>query len=65
MIDHGVGLFRIDGTGSVDLADMREDLSTAEFARFLEEFPHLPKITWAEFVAWVDVVEDTTGEGVA
>lgn len=65
MIDHGVGLFRLEGPGPVALADLRDDLATAGFARFLEEFPGLPKISWAEFVTWVDAVEGAGSGGAA
>lgn len=64
MIDHGVGLVRIDGPEAPELSDMRADLSTAGFARFLEEFPTLPKMTWAEAVDWIDTVAREPAGGV-
>jgi SAM-dependent methyltransferase len=61
MIDHGVGLVRLDGSTEPTLADMREELQDARFERFLQEFPDLPKISWAEAVAWVDACEWANG----
>jgi hypothetical protein len=63
MIDHGVGLVRLDGSEIPDLADMRADLSTATFPRFFEAFPNLPKISWPEAIDWIDTVEAQTPGG--
>lgn len=65
MIDHGVGLLRLDGDDLPDLADWRDDLSTATFSRFLAAFPDLPKLSWAEAIDWIDTVEAQSPEGTA
>jgi SAM-dependent methyltransferase len=63
MIDHGVGLVRLEGSEAPELSDLREEMSGAGFPRFLAEFPNLPQITWAEAVAWIDGVESETAGG--
>jgi hypothetical protein len=57
MIDHGVGLIKLDGKNIPELFDMRENLKNAKFKEFLDKFPFLPKISWNEAIDWINTYE--------
>lgn len=55
-INHGVGVIR--AKPGAQIKDMRKELKYAQFDRFIEELPNLPRCEWEEAFSWVTSYND-------
>ncbi|MFW6028294.1 MAG: hypothetical protein ACOC9Q_02085 [bacterium] len=53
LIDHGVGLFRVE-RGAVPLMDMSDELHDKRFGYLYENIDALPLVDWGDALKWID-----------